>query len=136
MDRTLALGVVVLWLALGPIVAAQTSREEVAKAEAAFAQVRAKGDKAAYANLLADEFTWTTRTGSTATKKQHVDTLQAAPDPDTSKDVRTYGDTAVVTGMAKLAPDGKPVSVRFVRVWVKRDNRWQAVLHQGTTIVP
>lgn len=136
MRRKLALGVVVLCLALGPSLSAQMSREEVSKAEAAFAQARAKGDKSAYANLLADEFTWTTRTGSTTTKKQQVDTLQAAPDPDTGKDVRTYGDTAVVTGIAKLTQDGKPVSVRFVRVWVKRDNRWQAVLHQGTTIAP
>ena len=106
------------------------------KAEAAFVQVREQGDKAAYAGLLADEFMWIDRAGSPAAKKEHVERLGTGPNPETSKDVRVYGDTAVVRGTAKLTktPEGKPVTVRFVRVWVKRDNRWQAILHQGTAI--
>jgi ketosteroid isomerase-like protein len=46
-------------------------------------------------------------------------------------DVRLYGDTAVVTGLAQIkgSEEGKDISgsYRFTDVWVKRDGNWQAV---------
>jgi ketosteroid isomerase-like protein len=53
--------------------------------------------------------------------------------------VRVYGDTAVVTG--RSTPRGRDARgqemhgrYRFLRVWVKRDGRWQVVAFQGTRI--
>ncbi len=135
MTRMFVAGVVVSLTCVQGVLA-QPARDEVMKAEAAFVQAREKGDKTAYASLLADEFTWTTRTGTVLTKKQQLEVLQATSNPETGKDVRVYGEAAVVSGTAKLTQDGKPVAVRFVRVWAKRDNRWQAILHQGTGIAP
>lgn len=134
MTRRLFLALVV-GLVVAPSLLAQATRDEVMKVDDAFMQARLSGDSAAYANLLADEFTWTTRGGNTTNKTQHVESLQASGmNPEIGKEVRVYGDAAVITGSARLTADGMPVSVRFVRVWAKRDGRWQAVLHQGTTV--
>jgi hypothetical protein len=133
--RILSVGLVAaLCSTSGASLRAQSPRDDVAKAEAAFVDARTKGDKTAYARLLADEFTWTNRSGSIISKTQSVDGLSPAANPETSKDIRVFGDAAVVTGLAKVTQDGKPQSVRFVRVWVKRGPSWQAVLHQGTAI--
>lgn len=133
--RILSVGLVAALCSTGSLsLRAQSPRDDVAKAEAAFADARAKGDKTAYARLLADEFTWTNRSGSVESKKQQVEGLRPGANPETSKDIRVFGDAAIVSGMARITQDGKPVSVRFVRVWVKRGPSWQAVLHQGTTI--
>lgn len=52
--------------------------------------------------------------------------------------VRIYGDVAVVTGRAtpKGVVDGREFvdPVRYSRVYVKRDGRWQVVLFQQTRI--
>ena len=53
--------------------------------------------------------------------------------------VRIYGETAVVTGRSTPKgrnAKGEPIrgQYRFLRVWVKRDGRWQAVAFQGTRI--
>ena len=58
-----------------------------------------------------------------------------APDDLT---VRVYGDVAVVTGRAtpKGIADGREFidPIRYSRVYVKRDGRWQVVLFQQTRI--
>ena len=55
-------------------------------------------------------------------------------------DVRLYGNTAVVRGLAtrKGSMDGKDIStsVRYTRVYVNREGRWQAVQFQQTRVVP
>jgi hypothetical protein len=53
--------------------------------------------------------------------------------------VRVYGDTAVVTGryhntVRTSAGEQPPKHARHIRVWVRRDGRWQNVAHQATQI--
>ena len=52
--------------------------------------------------------------------------------------VRTYGDAAVITGRctikAKVSGQDASGEYRFTDVWVKRDDRWQAVASQLTRI--
>ena len=54
--------------------------------------------------------------------------------------VSVYGETAVVTGKStfKGTAYGRPIdgSYRWTDVFVKRDNRWQVVASQATTIAP
>ena len=55
-------------------------------------------------------------------------------------DVKVYGNTAVVHGLAtrKGTMDGKDIStaVRYTRVYVNRDGRWQVVQFEQTRVVP
>ena len=54
-------------------------------------------------------------------------------------DVRIYGDTAVVTGLAtrKGSMNGKDISgsIRYTRVYVNTNGRWQVVAFQQTPVV-
>jgi ketosteroid isomerase-like protein len=51
-------------------------------------------------------------------------------------DVSAYGDTAIVTGVENLkgVAGGVPgeMALRFTNVFVRRDGRWQLVLHHST----
>jgi ketosteroid isomerase-like protein len=52
--------------------------------------------------------------------------------------VRVYGDTAILTGRARPQGvlDGKEFTdaLRYTRIYVKRDGRWQVVLFQQTRV--
>ena len=54
--------------------------------------------------------------------------------------VRVYGDTAVVTGRyhsTVRTPAGVATKhARHIRVYVRRDGRWQNVAHQATALTP
>ncbi|MBA3832850.1 MAG: nuclear transport factor 2 family protein [Chthoniobacterales bacterium] len=54
--------------------------------------------------------------------------------------VRTYGQTAVVTGRTKMRGEfnGQPfgASSRYTHVFVERGDRWRIVAAQGTQIAP
>lgn len=53
--------------------------------------------------------------------------------------VRLYGETAVVTGIVHIrsslvGPTGEPNTNRYLRIYVRRQGRWQLVAHQATRI--
>lgn len=52
--------------------------------------------------------------------------------------IRVYGDTAVVTGLAtrRGSMDGKDIgaAIRYTRLYVRRDGRWQVVQFQQTRV--
>jgi ketosteroid isomerase-like protein len=54
--------------------------------------------------------------------------------------VRIYGNTAVTTGRATITVKGETTggdfnsALRFTRVYVQRNGRWQLVAHQATRI--
>ena len=116
--------------------AAQAStEEEIAAAEEKWAAAWTNGDKTAYSELLADEFTWTYVTGRVIDKSQAVDALSPFTIPETSKTIHVYDNSAVVYGTASLVFQGRPIVERFVRIWVKNEaGSWQAVLFQATEI--
>ena len=100
-----------------------------------------QSDGAALDRIRSDDYVITTADGRcmdkaqarvepgdfTLTRYQHDDVL-----------VRVYGDTAVATGC--ITTDGtfrgRPTTgqVRFTRVFVKRDGRWQLVANQLTRV--
>jgi ketosteroid isomerase-like protein len=104
------------------------------------------GDLRVFERLLAEDFTHTNQTGVFRTRVQWLANHKPGQSPYTRYDVdelkiRVYGDTAVVT--ARTTPQGqdskgKPITgqYRYLRVWAKRDGKWQAVAFQGTRISP
>lgn len=126
----------VIALCLGGLVtdAVQDVMDEIRSAEAGWMSTRLAGNRQAYAELLADDFTWTFTTGRVLSKQQSIDNLQPRPAPKLASTVRAYDRCAVVVGNATLMRDGKPVQERFVRVWSKANDRWRAVHFQATEI--
>ncbi|HUE83921.1 MAG TPA: nuclear transport factor 2 family protein [Pyrinomonadaceae bacterium] len=102
-----------------------------------------KRDTKAYAQLVADDYLFTTHNAIVRTKAQMLEgyTSGAIKYESLKFDdikVRVYGDTAVVTGRStsKGADQGQDFSgvFRYTRVYVKRPSGWQLVATQATRI--
>jgi ketosteroid isomerase-like protein len=128
------------------------AEREIRGLEAQLARAVVHPDRALYDRLLADDFTHTSHSGAFKSRAEWMGEDKfgdnAAPRPGrTSYEafevddlaVRVYGDTAVATGRTTpkgVDAKGQPIRgrYRFLRVWVKRHGRWQAVAFQGTRI--
>ncbi len=99
------------------------------EARAAYNAALKTGDKAAYAKLLTDDVTWTTRSGRVQDKASRVSELP--PDPTASAqpepEVRMYPGGAVLVGT-------RGGNVRYLQAWVPKGGQWQLAAHQGTAI--
>jgi ketosteroid isomerase-like protein len=117
---------------------AQLEQQEKDRAQAVI-----KGDTAALDQMTADDYVLTDVNGKVRTKAETMDAIKSGAIKLSSNDisdikVHVYGNTAVVTGKsdAKGMIDGKDVGgpVRFTRVYVKRNGKWQSVAFQQTKI--
>ena len=111
-----------------------------------------EGDRAFYQRVLAGDFTHTSHSGVFKTRAEFMAEDKFSEKGDTQDGrtrydaydvddlaMRIYGDTAVVTG--RTSPKGRtalgqPISgrYRYLRVWVRRQGRWQCVAFEGTRI--
>ena len=95
----------------------------------------ASGDQSTYDQLLTDDFTWTFVSGRVINRQQMIETIGPVETDVRDKIIREYENTAVVTGIASLIVRGRPLTERFVRVWVKSmDDTWQLAYFQTTEI--
>jgi ketosteroid isomerase-like protein len=100
------------------------------------------GDCDGWASHIAPEWSVIHVTGATITRAQALQTCRMPPAPITASSideisVRSFGDTAVVTGRTMVATGGsKPVTVRlrFTDVFVRRNGRWQVVASHATQL--
>jgi ketosteroid isomerase-like protein len=131
------------------------AQQQIATAEKTWTEAHRRGDAALLRRLLADEFTFTDRTGRVSDAKEYLasvgtaseatadqaatsDGLESGDSSDTQ--TRVYGATAVVSGetVTRGLRGGKAFheSTRFLRVYVSRDGRWQMVAGQDTPVPP
>jgi ketosteroid isomerase-like protein len=138
----------VMWtgclLALLLTTGAQPSAPDAVRAaEADRLRALVGGDYKALDLLLADDLTYTHTTAKVDTKTSYLEPLLAGRTRYQSLDpsdvqVRTYGSTAVITGVlrsvALVAGKESRTNMRFTSVWVERDGRWQMVAWQSTRL--
>src|SRR5262249_33729359 len=129
------------------------AEREIRELEAQLSQAVVAGDRAFFEHVLADDFTHTSHSGQFKTRAEWMAETKVENRPGTPQPgrtvyeafdvddlaVRLYGETPVVTG--RTTPKGRTAKgepmrgrYRFLRVWVKRGGRWQAVAFQGTRI--
>ena len=98
-------------------------------------------DTVALSRLIAPDFIEISRLGAVRTRADNIRDIASGDLHLTSINydslsVRIYGDVAVLTGIANNTGTfhGFPFSgkIRYTRVFVRRDGRWQAVLMQQT----
>jgi len=113
-----------------------------------WADARVKPDIAYLEHLYAKEFRVQNINGEVASREDDISMFREGRIKprfvrDEDMDVTVYGESAVVTGIENVggtyqagARKGQyaEFSIRFANVFVKRDGRWQLVLHQGTSI--
>src|SRR5215831_3526222 len=113
------------------------AEEEIMKIEDQWVQSRATKDPTMAKDLLSDDYLGANLTGQTMNKQQTIDgitagTLFAGKAEMTDRKVRIYRDTAVSTGVV-TGVVGVDKS-RYIRVYVKRNNKWRMVASQGTRV--
>lgn len=121
------------------------AREEevVKKLEREWMQAYVNRDTAFLERHLADDYAGGYPDGAVLDKKSELASVKSGAVTLTEMKplemkVRLYGEVAVITGRSsiKAKVKGEDVSgeYRFTDVWVKRDDRWQAVASQVTRI--
>jgi ketosteroid isomerase-like protein len=102
-----------------------------------------RGDVAALDEILAEDLTYVHTTAALETKADFLRRLRTGDlkyetiGPE-SQEVRVYGSTGVVTGIARVRvlSGGQPhmFGMRYTDVYVKRGNRWQMAAWQATRL--
>jgi ketosteroid isomerase-like protein len=109
--------------------------------EAARGQALLSADTAAIARMTADEFVEISRLGQLRTKADNLreigsGALKLASVKYDEVTVNVYGDVAILRGVADNTGTfrGMPFAgrIRYTRIFVRRDGRWQAVAMQHT----
>ena len=117
--------------------------DSVKAAEASRRQALLAADTVALSRLIAPDFLEISRLGTLRTRADNIrdiasGTLHLTSINYDSLNVRIYGDVAILTGIADNTGTmrGFPFAgrIRYTRVFVRRDGRWQAVLMQQTPI--
>jgi ketosteroid isomerase-like protein len=120
--------------------------ETIAGIEQQLAKAWLSRDRAAIDAILAPEWSVTDAAGQVLSKEQVMQEafgsserrIEAMTIDDVN--VRLFGDTAVATGRTRATGSyrGTPASVllRFTDVFVRRDNRWQAVASHASAVAP
>ena len=118
-----------------------TPEDSVRALETARAQALLRADTTALSRMTADEFVEISRLGLLRTKADNIREIGSGELKLTSVKyddlkVRIYGDVAILQGMADNTGTyrGFPFGgkLRYTRVFVRRDHRWQAVAMQHT----
>ena len=108
--------------------------------EAQLASTWKDHDCVGWGALLADDWTVTHIDAQVITKHQALEMCRTGPPVTSTVDqlsVRSYGDTAIVTGRTKATVSGaapQTVTLRFTDVFVWRDGRWIAVASHATRL--
>jgi len=150
--RSRRAGVTVVLLTLsaaGATLAAQgavtgsTPEDSVRAVEMARGQALIRADTIALSRMVAGEFSEISRLGTRRTRADNMRDIASGELKLTavrydSLLVRIYGDVAVLQGIADNtgAFRGFPFSgkIRYTRIFVRRDGRWQAVAMQQTSM--
>ena len=139
----LLLGIHAARVAAEPPVKSSTAEAEVLALESARAQALVAADTTAISRMTAGEFIEISRVGRLRTKADNLreiasGTLKLTAVKYDSLTVQIYGDVAVLRGLADNTGTfrGFPFAgkLRYTRVFVHRDDRWQAVAMQHTML--
>ena len=129
--------------AIPPTHGAENAESQVRAAEVALTEAFVVGDVTTFERLLADDFTHGSQSGRFRTKAEWMKGKEQGKSSylqfkTEDLQVRVSGDTAVVSGVSvarwregERVADGR---YRFLRVWAKRDGKWQAVAFQSTEV--
>ena len=94
-----------------------------------------RNDRAQLGDILADDFEAVAADGQTITKAQLMQPGRAPRSIAFSeRSLRLFDSTAITRGRLRLEHEGGRVDQRFMRVYARRDRRWQAVAVQVSTV--
>lgn len=119
------------------------TEKELLRIQDEWAAARVNRDVPYLERLYAREFRVHAMNGSVVSRQADIAAFASGdlkPDlvQDQDMEVSVYGDTALVTGIENLAGTYKgnygEMALRFFSVFVRREGRWQWVVHQSTPV--
>ena len=144
MNKSAVIGFVLAALvSLVPAVATADPAADVEKMEQKRMQAVLNADMPTLYAIYADDFFYNTSSGPTLTKAEYLPRyasgeLKVNSADSEARDIRVYENTALVTGIVhvNLTAKGetKTLHLRYLNVWVKRENGWELVARQGTNL--
>lgn len=123
---------------------ADPAAQVLAREDARIAAMLA-ADRAALADILADDYTHAHNNGLVETKTEYLarsigGAIRYRRFEPAERQVRVYGDAAVVTGRAgvEVEIEGQPraLEVRFQAVYMKQQDAWRIVAWQAAPLPP
>ena len=130
-------------LALASAAATADSAADVERMEQKRMQAILNVDMPALYAIYADDFFYNTGSGASQTKAEYlpryasgeIKVTKADSEP---RDIRVYENTALVTGIVHVnltnKGEEKLLHLRYLNVWVKRENGWVLVARQSTNL--
>ena len=128
---------------LAPAMATADPAGDVEKMEQKRMQAILNADMPALYAIYADDFFYNTSSGPSLTKSEYLPRyasgeLKINSADSEARDIRVYENTALVTGIvhvnATIKGENKLLHLRYLNVWVKRENGWVLVARQGTNL--
>ncbi len=117
-----------LALACAPALWAQLADPAMLRADAAFTEALAKGDKTALASLLDDQFTWTNASGHAFSR---ADVLAKPPKPNIADakgvEQKSYGYSDLGDVQVNQGRE------HSLHVWARRGGAWKLIVYQELT---
>lgn len=119
------------------------SAPEIERIEQQLVAAIAARDLTTYDRLVADDYVVVNASGAETTKAQVMASYRSGERAYTSLEiaeikVHVYGDTAVLSartsGLRRENGKDVPNLVRYIRVYARRNGRWQAVLQMATPL--
>lgn len=120
--------------------------QQVMELNIAWAEAITKGDAATLDSLFADDMIVTAGNGTLRDKAGEIKDAAGAPDPEfqwtnpfttTEVRVKVYGETAVVTGLAKWGFKYKGQQInnerRYTHTYVRQNGKWRIVAQQTSS---
>jgi ketosteroid isomerase-like protein len=144
MNKSAASGLVLMVLAvLIPGSAIADTKDDIEKLEQRRIQAIIDVDMPTLKAIYADDFFYNLAAGNSLTKAEYLPmyesgNLKVNKSTSENREVRVYGDTAVVTGIvhvdATIKGENRNLHLRYLNVWVKRGYNWVLVARQATNI--
>ena len=120
--------------------------DAIVELEERLAQAWVTRDRAFIESVIAPEWTVTDPSGRVLTRQQVLDETFASDERQIDSltvdeiVVRAFGDVAVATGRTRATGSYRgeqaAVELRFTDVLLKRGDRWQFIVSQGTLVAP
>jgi Domain of unknown function (DUF4440) len=105
-----------------------TDNHAIRELDRSWNEVYLRNDRSAFAEILADDFRANFSDGRTGGK---ADLMRPTPEGATvvfsEAGMQMFTPTAVTWGRVRISHPDRVVDQRYVRVYSKRENRWQAV---------
>jgi ketosteroid isomerase-like protein len=144
MNKSALSGLILMVLAtLMPVAAIAGTADDIERLEQRRIQAIKDVDMPSLYAIYADDFFYNRAGGDSLTRAEYLPmyesgNLKVNKSTSEGREVRVYGDTAVVTGIvhvdATIKGENRNLHLRYLNVWVKRGNDWVLVARQATNL--